>query len=67
MYELPGYDAWKTTAPDPVFTPTTCADCDTEFDAAEEFIDGDTCPDCEGTLLEVEPPEPCYCGDTCYC
>jgi hypothetical protein len=69
MFDLPAsYDTWKTTPPDPEYLPTCCDTCDESFDAREEYIDGDECPNCDGTLLVYEPEEPCRCtGDACYC
>lgn len=69
MESLPGYDAWKTTPPDPVFTDTYCNGCGETFDAADEYVEGDECPECGyPDLEETEPDVPCTCtGDACYC
>lgn len=68
MESLPGYDAWKTTPPEPEFAETYCNGCGEFFGPENEFCDGDECPECGyPDLTETEPTEPCRCGTVCYC
>jgi len=67
MESLPGYDNWKTTPPEPEFYATYCDRCEDEFSADDQHEEGDECPTCGGSLLELDPPAPCHCGEFCYC